>query len=156
MFALIGTSQDKNADAVKSIDGIVNEILHLISVEKGEKVDTASLRNLFTPNAILTVLDQRETPVAETIPVDDFIVLLTDSYYEKGFYETELHQVVDEFNGIAQVFQTFYAKDGDGHEGRGITSFQLAYYDNRWWIVSVLWTDESERVKLPEKYLSKD
>lgn len=112
-------------------------------------MDTATIRSLFHPSAQLTVTDSSE---AETVSIDEFLILLKDPYYEEGYLEKEIHKVVDKYNGIAHVFQTFYGKDSEGVEDRGINSFQLAYYQDRWWIVSLLWTVESDYLEIPEKY----
>jgi hypothetical protein len=142
-------AQEKSDLPLKSINGIIDELLDQITIEEGEKMDTAAVRNLFHPSAIFTVADSSN---AETVSLDDFLNILKDPYYEQGYLEKEIHKVVDEYNGIAQVFQTFYGKDSEGSEERGINSYQLTYYGNRWWIVSLLWTIESKSVGIPSDY----
>ena len=69
-----------------------------------------------------------------------FILLMDDQYYDRGFSECEIkRKVVDEYNGIANVFQSFYAKDSENHEEKGINSYQLVYAKKRWWIRNILW-----------------
>ncbi len=153
VLPLPGYSQSGQiAGPTASIDGIVNEMLHLITVQEGETPDTAAIRNLFLPAARLTVLNQKDSAFAESISLDQFISLLGDAYYERGFMEKEIHKVVDEYNGIAQVFQSYHVKDSKNHEEQGINSYQLVYQNNRWWIVSILWTGDSNGVGLPKKY----
>jgi hypothetical protein len=152
------TAQEKmdiNTNAVHSIDGIVTEMLHIISGEEGKKRDLEALRNLFLPTAQLTVLNHTdEIPVpSETVSIDDFIDLMKDPYYDKGFVEYEIGKTINEYNGMANVFQAYYVKDGDGEEERGITSYQLIFFDDRWWIAHVMWTGDSNGVPVPEKYL---
>lgn len=142
-------AQEKIDSPVKSINGIIDELLNQITIEKGEKMDTTAIRNLFHPLAIFTVADSTN---AETVTLDDFLTLLKDPYYEEGYLEKEIHKVVDEYNGIAQVFQTFYGKDSEGVEEKGINSYQLTHYNGRWWIVSLLWTIESKSAVIPAKY----
>ncbi len=142
-------AQEKPDAAVKSIDGIINELLDQLTIEKGEQMDTTAVRNLFHPQALFTVADSTQ---AETVSLDEFLILLKDPYYEEGYLEKEIHKVVDEYNGIAQVFQTFYGKDSEGVEEKGINSYQLTYYKDRWWIVSLLWTIESKSLEIPAKY----
>jgi hypothetical protein len=140
--------------AVKSIDGIVNEILEIISVEKGESIDLDKFRNLFVPNARFSMLmpnDSIPQPL-ETVSLEEFAEMLDDPYYEEGYLEYELGKVVDEYNGIAHVFQSFYGKDSEGVEERGITSYQLVFFNDRWWIVNILWTTDGNGVEIPEKY----
>lgn len=151
-FYLACTAQEKEIKPVESIDGIVNELLILITIEKGEKIDTAVVRSLFHPLAQLTVLNNGDSSFAETVSLDDFLTILKDPYYEEGYLEKEIHKVVNEYNGIAQVFQSFYGKDSEGLMERGMNSYQLAYYKDRWWIISLLWALESDGSELPEKY----
>lgn len=163
IFILLVTnlqSQDKlvaDPNATKSIDGIVKELLELISGEKGKVRDWEVLRSLFLPTAHFTSLthDEKSDQPVETVSLDEFIALLHDTYYDQGFWEYEVHKVVDEYNGIAQVFQTYHAKDAEALEERGITSYQLVYYADRWWIANVVWTGDSNGVAIPKKYLKK-
>jgi hypothetical protein len=144
-----------DTNAVHSIDGIVTEMLHIISGEEGKKRDLEALRNMFLPTAQLTVLyhtDQMPVP-SETVSIDDFIELMKDPYYDEDFVEYEIGKTINEYNGIANVFQAYYAKDGDGSEERGITSYQLLFFENRWWIAHIMWTGDSNGVPVSEKYL---
>ncbi len=148
-------SSDTNA--VKSIDGIVKEVLRLVSGEKGQTRNWDALRSLFLPTATFTVLNNSDSisqPV-ETVSLDDFIKLMHDEYYEQGYLEYETGKTINEYNGIANVFQSFYAKDSENKEERGINSYQLVYFEKRWWIVSLLWTGDTNGVKIPKKYLRK-
>ena len=144
---LPGTAQ--NADKFDSIDGVLDALLAQISIEKGEKMDTATIRNLFHPNASFIVGDSSGS---ETASLDEFLVFLTDSYYEQGYLEREINRIVHEYNGIAQVFATFYGKHPEDGEERGINSYQLIYNQDRWWIANLLWTIESDKAPIPKKY----
>ena len=145
-----------DTNAVKSIDGIVKEVLRLVSGEKGKTRNWEALRNLFLPTATFTVLNNSDSipqPV-ETVSLDDFIKLMHDEYYEQGYLEYETGKTIDEYNGIANVFQSFYGKDSENKEERGINSYQLVYFSKRWWITNLLWTGDSNGVKVPEKYFA--
>jgi hypothetical protein len=146
-----------NPNAVKSIHGIVNKVLDIVSAHEGEERDWDAFKNLFLPTARLSVLNHDETIAEpfESITVDEFIELMSDEYYQKGFIEYELGKKIDEYNGIAQVFQSYYGKDSEGNEGRGINSFQLVYFKNRWWIASLIWTGDDNGVEVPKEYISK-
>jgi len=154
------TAQEKmsaDTNAVKSIDGIVKEVLRLVSGEKGKTRNWEALRNLFLPTATFTVLNNSDSipqPV-ETVSLDDFIKLMHDEYYEQGYLEYEIGKTIDEYNGIANVFQSFYGKDSENREERGINSYQLVYFKKRWWVANLLWTGDTNGVKIPEKYLDK-
>jgi len=147
-----------DTNALKTVNGIVKESLRLISSEKGKTRNWEALRNLFLPTATFTVLNNNDSipqPV-ETITLGEFINLMHDEYYEQGYFEYEKGKTVDEFNGIANVFQSFVGKDSEGKEERGINSYQLVYFNKRWWIANLLWTLETNKAKIPKKYLRKN
>lgn len=152
LFAQEKIQADTNA--VKSIDGIMKEVLRLTSTTKGVPQNLEALKNLFLPTAQFTVLMQDESDSQiETIGLDEFIKMLDDPYYHEGYLEYELGKVVEEYNGIAQVFQSYHGKDSENYEESGVSSYQLVYVENRWWIANVVWTGDSNGVKIPEKYL---
>lgn len=144
-----------DSTSVTSIDGIVKEVLKIISGNEGKVRDWKTFRNLFLPTAHFTILyNDAEFPEPyETVSLEEFIELMHDIYYEKGFTEYETGKKIDEYNGIAQVFQGFYAKDSEGEEGRGITSYQLIFFKDRWWIANIIWTTDSNGIKVPDEYL---
>jgi hypothetical protein len=140
---------------VNSISGIVKKMLSMVSGEKGKARDWEAFRNLFLPTANFTVLnnnDSNEQPV-ETVSLEEFIRLMHDQYYEEGYLEYEISKVVDEYNGIANVFQSFYGKDSENRQEKGINSYQLVFFKKRWWIANIVWTTDSNGVQVPKKYL---
>ncbi|BDD11858.1 hypothetical protein FUAX_42900 (plasmid) [Fulvitalea axinellae] len=144
---------DSFAERVKTVDGTVNEILDIISGKKGEKRDWEAFRLLFAPKAQLSVMvhDSVGRGVLRTYTLEEFVRIGMRFYEGDGFIEYELKKTVDEYNGIAHVFQGYYAKELDTEE-KGINSFQLYYDGKRWWITSLLWVSDRNGVKLPEKY----
>ena len=145
----------KSIESVKTIDGILDKMLKIINRENGEQCDTATFRKLFLPTAHFTVhmhSDSFPRPI-ETVSLDEFIELISDPYYGEGFEEKELNKIVDVYNDIAHVFQVYRVRDSDGIEETGLNSFQLIYFKERWWIVSVMWTGNSNGVQVPKKYL---
>jgi hypothetical protein len=87
---------------------------------------------------------------------EDFIESTNDWLVQSGFFETEIHQIVDQFGSIAQVFSTYESRhDADDPQPymRGINSFQLFHDGSRWWIVSIIWRHESPELPIPAKYL---
>lgn len=139
----------------ESIEAIVAEVLEIISGEPGEKRDLDTFQKLFVPEARFTILTHAELDNVgsyESVSLAEFVEILQDSYYEDGFKEVELVKHIDQYNGIAQVFQSFYAVDSKGEGGRGITSYQLLFAQHRWWILNILWTTDSNGAELPLEY----
>ena len=87
-----------------------------------------------------------------------------DSYIEgsgaslerNGFFETETHQVVEQFGNIAHVFSTYDSRRNANDPepfARGINSFQLMHDGSRWFVVSIYWQAESDARPIPKLYL---
>ena len=78
--------------------------------------------------------------------------MLGPTYQKNGFLEEQLEVRVDEYNGIAQVFQVYHCKTLNGaYEAKGVNSYQLVYGQNRWWIASLMWASDENGVEVPEK-----
>ncbi len=156
-IAILASSAQTNDDPKKSIEGIINLSLELINTEPGEKIDTEKYKSLFSPSARFTVLyGESDFPSpSESVSLDKFIELLKDPYYEAGYTEVSTGMVTEQFNGLAHVFQTAYAKDSEGEEARMVSSYQLLYYENRWWIANVTWAPFDVDTEIPSKYLDR-
>ena len=139
--------------AVKSIDGIVNEVLNIITGKKDESRNWESFRILFTPNAQLSVLNHDSLGHAKmnSYSLEEFVRIGMKFYEGDGFLEYEITKTVDEYNGIAHVFQSYRAEELDIIE-EGINSYQLIFDGERWWISSILWTSNRNGVELDSRY----
>lgn len=144
--------------SVKSIEGITNKMIELISGEIGEERNWEEYRNLFIPTAqkmsIRKTRDGKER--VNVMNLEEFVRNVGPYYSKDGFEEYAIGLTINEFNGIAIVFQSFYCKNLKGtYEKRGVNSYQLVYLDDRWWIASTLFTNETEDSPIPDKYLYK-
>ena len=142
--------------ALKTPEGVAAKMLEFISFEKGETKDWDEFRNLFLPTAQMISL-RPDAPVSRQVRamnLEEFIRYAGPNYPKEGFEEIVIGLEVNEFNGIATVFQSFHCKTPSGsYEARGINSYQLVYLNDRWWIASTMFINESEDTKLPNEYL---
>lgn len=150
---------------VDSIDAIVNALYASVSFEAGQCPDWARFRGLFAPAAIMCRVDPAQTarPASERdkqavvlSSIDDYVARTT-SAIESGallaFTEQELTRRTEVFAGVAQVFSTYERSAEAGEVRRGINSMQLVKDGDRWWVVSISWTDETDDGTLPSRYL---
>ena len=142
----------------KSIQNILDAYYDCISGPIGEIRDFKRLKNMFHPEARLIYSNwNNETGKAYTLifnTVSEFIEKL--GYLDKkGFYEHEVSNITHSFSSIAQVFSTykFRAEDNSIPAGQGITSYELFFDGDRYWIMSMFWVAENEKYKIPTKYL---
>jgi len=140
---------------VSSIENIVTAVLESISGEQGSKRDWDRFRHLFRPTAQLNaVFHNKDSAWVKIHTLDAFINNAGTWYVDNGFHEYSYKNHIDRFGNIAQVFQSYGVKLADGVEiERGINSFQLVYIEERWWIVNLIWDSETEKSKIPKKYI---
>ena len=170
LFAIIFTSylflamevqaQTIEADPkdVHSIEAIIAASYEVISGEAGEQRDWDRERSLFYPGArhMPIRIDSTGRGIADIMDAEGFIERVTPYFEANSFYEYEIAQTVDQFGHIAHVFSTYAWSNEKGGPvgGRGINSFQLMFDGERWWILSIMWQQESEAHKIPSTYLN--
>ena len=141
-----------NPADVASIDSIMRATYDVISGPAGQKRDWNRMRSLFTSNA-------RLMPLARTGlrsgSVEDYIATSGPMLEQRGFHEIELARKVEQYGDIAHVFSTYEARNSLGGPVimRGINSFQLVRHGGRWWVVSIMWQQETPDNPIPAEYL---
>ena len=139
----------------QDVNALVRETQRVISVGSGQQIDTAYFRTLFLPSAHFSVVGQENGEyMQETMSLDEFLLTLTDEYYTMGYHEEGTGEIIEEYNGMAQVIQSFEGQDSEGETGKGVGSYQLVYSEGRWWIANMVWavsTDDGEDI--PARYL---
>jgi hypothetical protein len=146
----------KPAD-VSSIDAILRAVYNVISGPPGDR-DWNRFRSLFIPEARLTsTTKSSSTSQVRLLDVDGFIHGAGDYFKTHPFYESALVNRVQRFGDIAQVFSSYESRNAPAEKPftRGINSVQLFYDGSRWWVVSILWDEESPANPLPPKMAAK-
>ena len=145
---------------VASIDAIVRAVYEAVSFTGGEGPDGPRLTALCAPHARLSKVDPGGI---DDMSVREFVARVQQRIAESGlrsFVERELFRRTEVFSGIAHVFTTYESRSGDGDGGellyRGINSIQLRHDGRRWWILTILWTDEREDSPIPAAYLPRN
>lgn len=146
-----------NPADVKSIDSIVAALYDVISGPAGQKRDWNRFRSLFWPGARLMPLVKPpgKPGMVRMLTVEDYVLRTEPFFAKEGFFESALANRVDQWAQIAQVFSTYESRHAKGEKpfARGINSFQVFNDGQRWWVLSVLWENESEQDPLPEPML---
>ena len=144
---------------VESPEAIVLAAYASIARAPGEHFQWDRFRSLFIPEATL-IPNLEQTGGDFVIHSPESFIALVDSFTtiggpnDKGFAEEEVHHTIHRYGDIAQVFST-YQKHFWGQDqilGRGINSFQLVNNAGRWWIVSIVWDEESGAGPIPPAY----
>ena len=142
-----------NPADVGSVDAIMRAVYDVISGPAGQKRDWNRMRSLFTSNARLMPLGQAGLRSGS---VEDYIATSGPLLEQRGFHEIELARRVEQYGDIAHVWSTYEARSAIGGPVimRGINTFQLARHGGRWWVVSIMWQQETPERPIPPKYLS--
>jgi len=142
--------------AVKTIKGITDKMIELISGGIDEPRDWEEYQSLFLPTAQKSSL-RPNAPKGKQIRtqnIEEFIEKVGPLYGRDGFKELSIGLTVHEYNGIAMAFQSYHSKNLLGtYEAKGINCYQLVYMDNRWWIANTLFVGEDAKNKIPDEYI---
>jgi len=158
---LITTALNAQVDsvAVQSIEGITDKMLEMISGDIDKPRDWEAYRMLFLPSAQKISINRNAPPNRQVrvMNLEEFVRNVGPLYKRDGFEEYKIGLKINEFNGIANVFQSYYCKNLVGtYEKRGVNSYQLVYANNRWWIANTTFVSESDEVKLPNDLLMEE
>ncbi len=141
---------------VATPEALVETALKIISGPKGQKRDMEKFKALFLPDAQMGgVFYGGDSSFVSIITVTKFAERNGPAYADLAFYENQIGLRVERFANIATAFQTYetrYGKDGKV-EARGINTYQLVFDKGRWWVASLLFTPETAKQPIPEKYL---
>jgi hypothetical protein len=148
----------KPAD-VASPDAILAACYDVISGPAGPR-DWDRFNSLFAPGARLIPIGPRKDKPGINI----FVMTPKDysdragSYFDKnGFVEREASRKTERYGNIMQVFSTYESRHDAKDEkpfARGINSFQLYNDGSRWWIVTIMWQEETSDNPLPKEFLT--
>ncbi len=145
-----------NPDAV-SIEAIIKAMYESISGKAGEPRQWERDRALHHAKALLVPARQASGgPGAGVFDFDGFVASRAPYLDANDFYEIEIERREFRFGAIAHVLSFYEARKAPGGEllRRGVNSIQLMHDGERWWILSTVWDNEREGVKLPEPVLS--
>lgn len=141
------------ADDVNSIDAIIRAMYASVSFTEGSGPDAVRLASLCVPHARLIKV---HAGAIDDMSVPEFVERVQTRISEQGlrsFVERELFRRTEVFAGIAHVFTTYESRTDDHLLYRGINSVQLRNDGRRWWILTILWTDERDDCPIPAAYL---
>ncbi len=147
-----------NPDDVKSVDAILGALYDVISGPPGPR-DWKRFRSLFIPEARLipSGLDEKGEWHMRAMSPDDYEKRAGEFFKKEGFFERGISNKVEQYGTIAHVFSTYesrHEKDAKPF-ARGINSIQLVFDGKRWYVVTILWQQETPQFPVPEKYVTK-
>jgi hypothetical protein len=139
----------KPAD-VKSLDSILAAVYNVISGPAGDR-DWNRFRSLFIPGARLTSAQKNKDGSFFLEDVEGYAQGAGSYFKTHGFFENSIVNRVEKFGNIAQVFSSYESRNAPNEKpfARGVNSIQLFNDNTRWWVVSILWDEETPTNTLP-------
>ena len=143
-----------------SINAIITALYESISHEPGQLPDWDRMRPLVLEGARI-VPPWTEGGAPNVMSLETFVERVNQSVRDaagqpRGFEEREASKRTEVFGRIAHVWSTYESRFDAGDPipfSRGINSFQLARFDDRWWVVTIFWDVERPGQPIPAKYL---
>jgi len=151
---------DQYQEKVKTLDSTLATLYGVISGEAGEERDWDLFHYLFAADARLipSFKDKEGKITYQSLTPAGYVERSGKWLVENGFYEIEIAREVDKFGPVVQVFSTYesyHSKKDKEPFMRGINSIQLLNDGERWWVLNIYWSQESEENPIPKQYLPK-
>lgn len=90
--------------------------------------------------------------------LEDYVESRTRFFEANDFFEVEIGRQEFRFGNIASVLSSYESRrTADGPPfGRGVNSFQFWWDGDRWWVMSTIWDNEREGVRLPDSLVRRE
>ncbi|QDO95583.1 hypothetical protein FNB79_16930 [Formosa sediminum] len=146
---------------VASLETTLGTLYLSVSGGKKEKRDWDLFKFLFKDDAklITTGVDYEGKLQAKYMTPEEYVKSSKSWMLKNGFYEKEIHRIVHTYGDITQVFSTFEAFHSENDKKpfmRGVNSIQLLFDGTRWYIINLLWTNETKEKPIPAEFLPQD
>jgi hypothetical protein len=137
-------------DDVNSLDAILKAIYDVISGPAGDR-DWNRFRSLFVPEARLTSATRKDGGPVRLLDVEGYARGAGGYFKTHAFYESAIANRIQKFGNIAQVFSSYESRNAPNDKpfARGVNSVQLFFDGSRWWVLSILWDEETPADPLP-------
>jgi len=147
-------------DDVNSIEAIVKASYETISGGVGVPRQWGRDESLFDPNVRFVAVerDPKSGAIVAMITTHQEFVDGTDaSLVKDGFTERELGRQIQRYGNVATVLSSYEGKNASTGKvvTRGVNIFQLYFDGKRWWILSMVWDQETPANPIPPELLPK-
>jgi hypothetical protein len=141
-----------------TISELITTLYQVISGPAGAPRDWELEKSLLHPSARMmrTGLDEDGKPWISIMDRESYQKDTTPYFEQNGFYEQEVSCQIERFGNIAHARSVYEARHDPADPvpfKRGVNSIQLYNDGNRWTILSVLWDNERDGLKIPQEWL---
>lgn len=144
-------------------DSLIDQMYDVLSGAAGDH-DWELFRSLFHEKGVMgaAATDEQDQQTYRSSTPEEYVARNEEFFRTRGFYVEEIHRITQQFGDIIHLFSTYqFRLDPDGsvqpqglaqQSGRGINSIQLIHDANRWWIISIQYTNERPDLPIPQRY----
>jgi hypothetical protein len=145
---------------VASIEAIVKASYETISGGVGVPRQWGRDESLFDPNVRFVAVERDPKSgaiVAMITTHQEFVDEADESIVKEGFTERELGHKIERYGNVATVLSSYEGKNASTGKvvTRGVNIFQLYFDGKRWWILSMVWDQETQANPIPPELLPK-
>ena len=145
---------------VGSIEAIVKASYETISGGVGVPRQWGRDESLFDPNVRFVAVERDPKSgaiVAMITTHQEFVDDADGSLVKEGFTERELGHNIQRYGNVATVLSSYEGKNASTGKviTRGVNIFQLYFDGKRWWILSMVWDQETPANPIPPELLPK-
>jgi hypothetical protein len=144
---------------VASLDAVMAAVYDVISGPAGEARDWDRFRSLFIDGARLIPTGRPEGATAvgyRVMTPDEYATRSGPVLEERGFFEREIGRAVERYGPVVHVMSAYESRTNEADAepfARGVNSFQLLNDGERWWIVTIYWSQETPDNPIPARLL---
>ena len=145
---------------VASIEAIVKASYETISGGVGVPRQWGRDESLFDPNVrfVSVERDPKSGAIVATITThQEFVDEFDEPGTKEGFTERELGRKIERYGNVATVLSSYEGKNASTGKvvTGGVNIFQLYFDGKRWWILSMVWDQETPTNPIPPELLPK-
>ena len=146
---------------VASIEAIVKASYETISGGVDVPRQWGRDESLFDPNVRFVAVEREPKSgaiVAMITTHQEFVDEADESIVKEGFTERELAHKIERYGNVATVLSSYEGKNASTGKvvTRGVNIFQLYFDGKRWWILSMVWDQETPANPIPPDLLPKN
>lgn len=150
------SAQSMEKSDVGSLDAIIAASYEALSGARGEPRQWDRYMRLLDPNARLTSVSvdaKTGQPTISSRPRETYKRESDEYLVRSGFVDRQLGCAMNQYGDIASVECGFAGLEESTVVERGVAYYQLFWDAKRWWILSVIWEQETPGHPIPAKLL---
>lgn len=156
-----GSAVAETKPDLTTVKGVMIELYASLDRPPGKQFAWDRFRALMLPGAIIVPQPLMMKGETRIMTVDDFIAWIDSSWAARigtpgdpGIFEEQTNVVVEQYGDVALAFSTYEKSfyEPSKFVGRGINAVQLVRRNDRWYVLSITWDEETTAGPVSARY----